>query len=117
MNMKMGSDEISKNSALFYQLVASFSTSAWQHLGKIADPMTGKVAKDLKLASYYIDILCMLKEKTKGNLSQEEEQATERTLGDLQLNYIEEAGKEETSEKDENNSTAESASEGDKQSD
>ena len=117
MNMKMGSDEISKNSALFYQLVASFSTSAWQHLGKIADPMTGKVAKDLKLASYYIDILCMLKEKTKGNLNQEEEQVMERTLGDLQLNYIEEASKEEKNEQDKDSPAANTASDSEKQSD
>jgi hypothetical protein len=55
--------------------------------------MTGKTEKELANAQITIDLLAMLKEKTKGNLSPDEDRMLSNTLSDLQLNYADEAAK------------------------
>ncbi|MEW6039976.1 MAG: DUF1844 domain-containing protein [Elusimicrobiota bacterium] len=82
----------------FVSLVISLSAAAWQQLGKVQSVITGKVERDLDEAKVSIDILEMLKEKTKNNLTEEEEKLLLTTLTDLQLNYIEELKKEEPPE-------------------
>jgi len=85
--------------ATFSSLVLTLSSSAWVGLGKIADPVTGELKKDLKGAKFTIDILIMLREKTEGNLGEEEEKLLQAVLGDLQANYAETVFSEkETSE-------------------
>ena len=59
-----------KNDQLFMQLLYTFHTSAMQGLGKIADP-TGQVNRNLEHVSQTIDLMTMLKEKSKGNISEE----------------------------------------------
>jgi hypothetical protein len=81
------------NSLLFTQLVISFQAAAWQFLGKIANPIDGKVERNLELAKNYIDLLGMLDIKTKGNLTEDEQQFLNQTLTRLRLNYVEEAEK------------------------
>ncbi|OGS27448.1 MAG: hypothetical protein A2297_04315 [Elusimicrobia bacterium RIFOXYB2_FULL_48_7] len=71
-------------------LIISLSAASWQHLGKIENPITGKVEKSLESAKMSIDILEMLKDKTKGNLSSEEDKLLNNTLADLKLNYVDE---------------------------
>lgn len=83
-------ENIPKDSALFYQIVLSFHSAAWQQMGKVVNPITNKVEKDLQAASLSIDILDMLKSKTKGNLTREEEDFLNRTISELKLNYIDE---------------------------
>ena len=56
----------------FNSLIFSLSSSALLHLGEIADPQTGEKREDLPLAKHSIDIIAMLKDKTKGNLNDEE---------------------------------------------
>jgi hypothetical protein len=60
------------------------------HLGVTEDPMTGKNEKNLPLAKQTIDILGMLEEKTKGNLTKDEEQMLKNMLYDLRMIYIKE---------------------------
>jgi hypothetical protein len=72
----------------FMNLVFSFSTSALIQLGEIQDPMTQQVAKNLPLAKQTIDIIGMLNEKTKGNLTKDEEKVMENILYDLKLRYV-----------------------------
>jgi hypothetical protein len=72
----------------FSYFLVSLSSSALLHLGEIADPHTGQKAKDLALAKHSIDIIAMLKEKTKGNLTDEEEKALESILTDLRWRYV-----------------------------
>jgi hypothetical protein len=72
----------------FSYFLVSLSSSALLHLGEIADPQTGQKAKDLALAKHSIDIIAMLKEKTKGNLADEEEKALESILTDLRWRYV-----------------------------
>ncbi|MBN1830862.1 MAG: DUF1844 domain-containing protein [Deltaproteobacteria bacterium] len=69
-------------------LVFSLSSSALLHLGEIADPQTGKKKEDLALAKHSIDTIGMLKEKTKGNLTEEEDKFLESILTDLRWRYV-----------------------------
>ena len=61
------------------------------HLGVVADPMTGEQNKDLAIAKQTIDMLAMLQEKTKGNLTNEESQLMESMLYDLRMRYVAES--------------------------
>ena len=81
-----------KNDQLFMQLLYMFHTSAMQGLGKIADP-TGQVNRNLEYVSQTIDLMAMLKEKTKGNLPQELEKLLDGMLSELRLNYVDEKSK------------------------
>lgn len=73
----------------FYTFVLSLASSAFVHLGDAPHPETGEVQKpDLGLAKQTIDILAMLEEKTKGNLTQEEEKFLEHLLTDLRLRFV-----------------------------
>jgi hypothetical protein len=73
----------------FSTFVISLSTQALMHLGEIADPLSGKVTKDIPVAKQMIDIIGMLKDKTKGNLNTGEERLTEEILFDLRMKYVE----------------------------
>ena len=72
----------------FINLVFSLSTSALIQLGEIQDPVTQQLAKNLPLAKQTIDLIGMLKEKTKGNLSSDEEKVLENILYDLRMRYV-----------------------------
>ena len=83
-----------KNQMMFIQIVAMFQTAALQQMGKLKNPMTDKIEKYLPQAQLSIDILDMLKDKTKGNLSPEEDRFLTSILQDLKLNYVDEMAKE-----------------------
>jgi len=84
----------------FMSLVLSLSQAAMQQMGKITNPFTGKIERNLEQAKVTIDMLEMLKEKTKGNLVKEEERLISDTLATLQLNYVDETKKGEQGEKE-----------------
>ena len=86
-----------KNDQLFMQLIYMFHTSAMQGLGKIADP-TGQVNRNLEYVSQTIDLMEMLKVKTKGNISEDIEKMLDGMLSELKLNYVDEKGKPEQKE-------------------
>jgi hypothetical protein len=73
----------------FSTFIISLSTQALMHLGEIADPLSGQVNKDIPVAKQMIDIIGMLKDKTKGNLNAGEERLTEEILFDLRMKYVE----------------------------
>ncbi len=83
-----------KNSYLFITLVQQYQMQAWISLGKLKNPNTDKIERNLDLAKLSIDMLDMLKEKTRGNLTAEEERMLTQTLTDLKLNYVDEYEKE-----------------------
>ena len=89
----MTADE--KNEVLFMQLVMMFHTLTMHQLGKIKNPITDKVERDLAAAQGSIDMLEMLKERTRGNLSDGEHRMLTELLKELKLNYVDEAGKPE----------------------
>ena len=92
-------DSKEKNTQLFMYLVGSFEMSAMMAMGKIKNPMTDKTERDLTQAQFSIDIMDMLKKKTKGQLSEYEAKFLDNTLGQLKLNYIDEAKKPEEPKK------------------
>ena len=72
----------------FSSFVLSLSSSILLHLGEIADPQSGEKRKDLALARQTINIIGLLKEKTKGNLSEEEEKLLDHLLYDLRMRFV-----------------------------
>ena len=78
----------------FYTFVLSLGSSAFVALGDAPHPETGELMKeDLRLAKQTIDILSMLSEKTRGNLTEEEARFLENLLTDLRLRYVTKSGK------------------------
>lgn len=76
--------------AEFASLAISLGHSALYHLGLVADPESGKKgARNLALARQTIDILEMLEEKTRGNLSADEARLLEELLYDLRMRFVE----------------------------
>jgi Domain of unknown function (DUF1844) len=75
----------------FSTFVVSLSSSVLIHLGVVPDPMTREKKKDLATAKQTIDMLGMLQEKTRGNLSSEENQLLEGLLYDLRMRYVSES--------------------------
>lgn len=76
----------------FTTLVISLSQTALVHLGEAPDPEVGDEAnppRSLPLARQTIDLLGVLQEKTKGNLSGEEERLLDQVLYDLRLRFVE----------------------------
>ena len=75
---------------MFQGFVLSMAMQAMQHMGKVMNPMTRTVERHMDAAQQAIDLLDMLAEKTKGNLSEDEDKLLKHVLGDLKLNYVEE---------------------------
>ena len=86
----MNKEILSKKEQLFMYLVGTFQSSAWIALGKIKNPMTEKSKVNIEQASFYIDLLDMMQEKMKGNLTDYEEQMLINTVSELKLNLIDE---------------------------
>jgi hypothetical protein len=72
----------------FHTFVLSLGSSALLHLGELDHPDGGQPEPDLGLAKHTIDIISMLQEKTRGNLSPPEEKLIESLLYDLRLRYV-----------------------------
>jgi len=76
----------------FPTFIISLNASALVNLGAIEDPASGTKVKNLSIAKQTIDILSMLEEKTRGNLTEEEEQILKNILYDLRIIYVKEKG-------------------------
>jgi len=72
----------------FPAFIMSLNTSVLYHLGEIADPATGKTQVDYDLARHGIDTLVLLQEKTKGNLSTDEEGMLKGILYDVKMRFV-----------------------------
>jgi Domain of unknown function (DUF1844) len=73
----------------FTAFVMSLATTAAVHFGDLPDPSGGETRTDLQSARQMIDILTMLKDKTRGNLSDDEARLVEELLYDLRLRFVE----------------------------
>ena len=105
------SDEKNKSNEMFFlQLILMFQTAALQQMGKLMNPLTQKVEKDLEQAKFSIDILGMLEEKTTGNLSEEEKKFLDHVLYELRMNYLDESKEGEKGENKEKKETEEGKS-------
>ena len=72
----------------FSTLIISLASSAVLAMGLEKNPQTGQIEKDLELARFNIDLLVLLKGKTKGNLTTEEAQFMDGVIGDLQMKFL-----------------------------
>jgi hypothetical protein len=76
----------------FSSFIFSLSSSAFVSLGAIPDPNTGKMEKNLSMTKQTIDLLVLLREKTRNHLTPEEENLFDHLLYDLRMSYIKEVG-------------------------
>jgi hypothetical protein len=74
--------------ASFELIIEMFAMQAMLSLGAIRDPSTGKPQKDLALSRHFIDLLAVLSDKSKGNLSKDEQSMLDATLYQLRMQYV-----------------------------
>ena len=87
---------MNQSDQLFIQLLYVFHASAMQSMGKLKNPVTDKIERDLTQARQSIDMIEMLKEKTKGNNSDDISRSMEAFLTELRLNYVDEMAKDKS---------------------
>ena len=73
----------------FTTVLLGFASSALIHMGVQPHPESGSVCRDAGLAREVLDLLALLREKTKGNLTVEEERFFDSLLTDLRLKFVE----------------------------
>lgn len=99
--MNYNGDNISEEQQqqlLFMMLVQQHQQIAMMGMGKIENPNTGEVERELKSAKFAIDTLVMLQEFTEGNLPKELKNYLTETLNNLRMNYADEKEKNDASE-------------------
>lgn len=72
----------------FPSYILSYYTQGCVLLGEVPNPYTNKKEEDLEAAKHTVDILSMLEQKTKGNLSKEEQQLLESVLYELRMKFM-----------------------------
>ncbi len=82
------SQQMSMPQVTFSTFILSMSSSALVQLGEVPDPASGAKHQDKLMAKHSIDLLDMLKEKTRGNLDAQEEQMLESILFELKMKYV-----------------------------
>ncbi len=88
-----GEEEGQKFQIDFSTFVFSLTSSAFYNLGDMPDPLTGKTETNLPAVQQTIDMLNMLKVKTKGNLTDEEAKLIDQMIYELQIKYVAKTGK------------------------
>ena len=84
-----------REQALFSALLFSLHAAGMQQLGKIMNPMSGKIERDLEQAQATIEMLEAIKKRTTGNLDEYETKLLGRLLAELQMNYVDEINREQ----------------------
>ena len=88
---ELGDDEDfpgAEDPASFVNFLSTLATNAAAALGAMPHPATGQRSLDLDTGKYWLDVLAMLSEKTKGNLHPQESRLLESLLGDLRMQYV-----------------------------
>ena len=82
-----------REAALFLQLVLGLQQAAMVALGKLMNPMSGKIERNLEGARNTIDTLAAIEARTRGNLESDEQRVLLQVLTDLRMNYVDEVKK------------------------
>ncbi|MCK9209653.1 MAG: DUF1844 domain-containing protein [Ignavibacteriaceae bacterium] len=90
--------ETTNHEVLFMQLIMQQQQWAMMSMGKLKNPMSDKIERNLEMSKYAIDTLDMLAAKTKGNLGEYENKFISEVLRELKLNYVEEVEKDKKEE-------------------
>ncbi len=88
----------SKHDQVLFHLVVNLQMMAMQQLGKLQHPVTGETGRDLEQARGTIDILEMLKTKCRTDTPEEILRILDQAVMDLQLNYLDEAKKDDAAD-------------------
>jgi len=91
----MSERELSRHDQVLMGLVWSLQASAMQQMGKIQNPVTGEMDRNLEAARSSIDVLEMLKVKCRTDTPEEILRMLDGAVMDLQLNYMDEMKKEQ----------------------
>jgi len=104
----MSETENKKDEHLLINIVTMFTQQAWMAMGKLKNPITDKTERNLQEASFYIDIIDLMRRKMSDNLSDDEEKFLDSSLSGLKMNYLEESNKPESNSdlKDDSSSEA-----------
>jgi hypothetical protein len=82
-----------RDAALFLQLLLGLQQAAMVALGKLMNPVTGKIERNLEAARNTIDTLAALATRMQGNLESDEQRVLTQVLTDLRMNYLDEVKK------------------------
>jgi len=82
-----------REAALFLQLVLGLQQAAMVALGKLMNPMSGKIERNFEGARNTIDTLAAIEARTRGNLESDEQRVLTQVLTDLRMNYLDEVKK------------------------
>ncbi len=97
----MAEDESEKRGEFYFiQLVLMFQTAAMQQMGKLENPITKKIERDLEQVKFSIDMLEMIQRKTENNLSENEKKFLDHILFELRMNYVDEVSKDKEKKED-----------------
>ena len=105
------SEQPSKHDQVLLMLAMNLQGSAMVQMGKLADPASGEVVRDLESARYVIDVLEMLQDKSRDNTHDEIVAHLNRAVMELQMNYTDEVKKEQAAEEQESTGDSDEASE------
>ncbi len=83
----------SREAALFLQLVLGLQQAAMVGLGKLMNPVSGKIERNLDAAKNTIDTLGAIEARVRGNLEPDEQRVLTQVLTDLRMNYVDELKK------------------------
>ena len=81
---------VGMNQITFKPIIQMFQVEGMVALGKMLNPATNEITKNMEHAKYVIDVLSILQEKTKGNVDEAEKKFLDQSLAALRLNYLEE---------------------------
>ena len=81
----------SRDELLFLHLVSMFQFAAMQQMGKLPNPVTGKIERDLEQARLSIDMIEMLHAKTAGTRTADESELLDKVLFELRMNFVDES--------------------------
>ncbi|MEQ1834606.1 MAG: DUF1844 domain-containing protein [Candidatus Eisenbacteria bacterium] len=82
-----------RDAALFLQLVLGLQQAAMVALGKLMNPVTNKIERNLEAARNTIDTIGAIEARTRGNLESDEQRVLTQVLTDLRMNYLDEVKK------------------------
>jgi tellurite resistance protein len=90
---EMTTGDKGREAALFLQLVLGLQQAAMVALGKLMNPVSGKIERNLEAARNTIDTLAAIAARTAGNLESDEQRVLTQVLTDLRMNYLDEVKK------------------------
>ncbi len=110
--MTLSELNLSKHDHVLIGFFSSLQAAAMQHMGKLANPVTGEIERDMLAAQSTIDILEMLKAKCRTDTPDELLRFMDNAVMEIQMNYLDEKKKDEAEDPAEEDGAGEADKEG-----